>query len=167
MALYLVNATKQNHRFQWRMPETSKTVHFAVPSGHQIRVDEGLNSAQIDDMISHFERYGYRKVDDISSKLLNFDGLMYGPKVIKEDDFHTAHDAVVEMQEKRSAAESTRSALGMEKGARDKRNKRHRLAKEVSVEIVQHVDQRNVTGNEINMSLTVAEDGSTNVRLPS
>ena len=165
MALYLVNATKQNHRFQWRMPESRKVVHFQVPTGHQIRVDEGLNSGQIDDLIQQMERYGFKRVEDVS-RLKDFDGMLFGPKTLQSDDIAMAHEAVVQKQEKRSAGEATRAALGLEKGSRDKRNSKQRLAKEVTVEIEQHVDQRHATGDEIKMSLTVAADGSNSTRLP-
>ncbi len=165
MALYIANATKQNFRFQWRMPETTKIVHFDIPTGHQIRADEGLDSSQVDSLIQSMDRYGFKKVDDVS-RLKDFDGMLYGPKALKEDDISLAHDAVIEKQEKRSAAESTKAALGLEKSSRDKKNPRTRLAKEVEVEVIQHVDQRNVTGDEINMRLTVAADGSSNIKLP-
>ncbi len=145
----------------------TRPYYVQIPSGGQITLGEKWNSGQIDSVIKGLEKYGARPVTDLSRNLDKFPGLLYRlDKPITEDQIVSGHDAVVETQEKRSAAEASKSALAFDASTRDKRTKR-RLAKltEVSVEQIKPRNEPD-TGKEVHFSLGVSENGDSKLRLP-
>ena len=164
--IYIANATKQLFRFMHRIPESGKVLMVDIPSGRQMPIGENWNPQQIEAAISHIERFGGRSVNDSRINPDDFDGVLYSAgKPVTSDKIASAHDVLVEKQEKRSATEATRGALAYDKANRDKHGKR--LAKVSEVEVVQDVPAREKpTGNEVNFKLTVSPDGSENAKIP-
>ena len=165
MPIFLANGTRQTMRFNCRIPEIRKLFTFEIDSGRQFQIDKelSLSPEQISSVVEQMERFGFKNVTDLSRKLSDFDGVIFSlNKSIKQDDIRTANEALIDKQERRSASEATKSALGFDKGTRDKKTGR-RLASVTAVEVVQDVGSREKpTGKEIKMNLQVSVDGSDN-----
>lgn len=166
MSLYIANTTKQNWNHHFRVPEMTRPYFIQIPSGSQVKVDGRFSPESENAIIQQLEKYGGRKASDVSGKLEQFPGIFYRQtKPISEDEIVAGHEAVVDGQEKRAAAEATRAALGFDASKRDK--KRRRNVQVTEVEVIQEVPpNEKPTGDEVHLHVTVAADGATNVKLP-
>lgn len=166
MTLYIANTTKQNWNHHFRVLEKTRPYFVQIPSGTQQVIGHDWNLAQQDSVIRQLEKYGGRPAKDVNGKLESFPGIFFADRPISESQIVAGHEAVVDAQEKRSAAESTRSALAHDASTRDKRT-RKRLASLTEVEVKQDVPARErPTGNEVSMKITVANDGDSHAVLP-
>jgi hypothetical protein len=132
-----------------------------IPSGHQVELGKTWNSQQVEAVIGQLETFGARNVKDLSGRTLrDFAGLLYSTdKPISAERIETAHETVVEHQEKRSVQEFTKNALGLDASLRDKRT-RKRGARSTTLEIRQDVPPNTrPTGKEVALGVTVAPDG--------
>lgn len=168
MALYLANTTKQHWNHCFRPPEATRFHMVQIPSGQQVELGHNWSKDQMEAVIRDLERFGARPVVDANGKMDNFPGLLYSTtKPISEDKIVAGHDAVVEAQEKRSASEATRSALAFDSTTRANKGRGKRLAKVTEVEVKQDLPRnQKPTGNEVNFSVGVSEDGRSDLKLP-
>jgi hypothetical protein len=167
MTLYIANTTKQNWNHHFRVPEMKRPYFVQIPSGAQVQIERKFGPIAEDMIIEQLQKYGGRNANEVSGKLEAFPGIFYRQaKPIGEDEIVAGHDKVVENQEKRSAAEATRAALGFDASKRDRKNKK-RLVQTTEVEVIQDVPRNEKpTGDEVHLHLTVAHDGASNVKLP-
>lgn len=165
--LYIANATKQNWHHHFRVIEKDRSFFVQIPSGTQKSIGHDWNAGQTDSVIKQLQKFGALHVNDLSRNLDKFPGLLYRTdKPISADQIESGHVAVVDAQEKRSAAEASKSALSFDAANRDKRTRR-RLAKTTEVSVQQEVPYgEKIRGDEVAFSLGVAEDGRDDVRLP-
>lgn len=168
MTLYIANTTKQNFNHHFRIPEKTRAYFVRIESGTQVRVGDEWNTAQQDKVIEQLERYGGRKASAVSGNLENFPGIFYSSdKPISESQIVGGHEAVVDGQERRSAAEATKSALGFDAANRDRKRGGKRLAKVTEVTVQQDIPRNEKpTGKEVHFSVGVSEDGSSSAKLP-
>lgn len=64
--MYVLNCTRQNQEFWYRLPESDKLLHQLIPIGGQIQVAGELNTPDIDAIIEQHARYGmvaYSEID--------------------------------------------------------------------------------------------------------
>lgn len=166
MTLYIANTTKQHWNHSFRVPEMNRPVFVRIESGTQIELGKNWGSEQTECIIRQLEKFGARRASEVSGKLENFPGIFYSHRVISEDDIVAGHEAVVDGQERRSASEATRSALAFDVATRDKKGKGRRLAKVTEVEVRQDIPRNEKpTGKEVNLSISVSEDGSSSDKL--
>lgn len=155
-------------RFSFRVPELPKIICEEIHSGRQAQLDRDMpfSPEQNSSVVDQMETYGFRNVTDISRKLEDFDGMVFSTKKpIASTDYEVANAALIDKQEKRSAQEATKAALGFEQGTRDKRTGA-RLAKVTAVEIKQDLDpKQKATGNEIGMSIEMSVEGHDKVNI--
>jgi organic radical activating enzyme len=132
-----------------------------IDSGKQVQVGDNWTDAQTKIFIENIERNGFRRAAETSRKLPEFAGYLYSiDKPVVEDHIYQGNQALIEHQEYRSASEATKAALAVDTVNRAPKDKRKRLAKAVEVTVEQDIPPREkATGNEINMQLTIAEDG--------
>jgi len=168
MTIYIANTTKQNFHHHYRLPEMTRPFYVRLESGNQIKIGEDWNTTQTNDFIKRLEKFGAQKASSVSGKLENFPGLFYSTdKPISESQIVGGHEAVVDGQERRSAAEATKSALGFDAANRDRKRGGKRLAKLTEVTVKQDVPRNEKpTGKEVEFSVGVSEDGSSNAKLP-
>jgi hypothetical protein len=107
-ALYVANTTKQNHRFYYRLAESSRTVYEDIMVGAQARIGHDLTQADIEIILKHHARYGMRKASEVNR---NFVGLVYsvGKPVVLDD--------ILETFEKNDTAMDERAGERMEEVA--------------------------------------------------
>jgi hypothetical protein len=160
--IYIANTTKQNWNHHFRVLESNRPFFVQIPSGSQVSVGQSWSAAQTESVVGQLEKFGARQANETSRKLDRFTGLLYP---ISENQIVSGHDAVVENQERRSAAEATKSALGFDAATRDKRTKK-RLASVTEVTVKQDTPRNEKpSGNEVNFSVAVTEDGRDTVKL--
>ncbi|MDE3023793.1 MAG: hypothetical protein KGI54_18410 [Pseudomonadota bacterium] len=162
--LYIANTTKQLQVFCFRAPETARASYVEIPSGQQVAIGQDWTRNQMDAVIQHLKLYGGRESSDVNQRLEHFTGLLYREgKAISENDIVTGHDAVVDMQEHRSAIEATRSAIAFDKA---NQKNRKRLAKVTEVTVEQDVPiNAKPKGDEIRFSVEVSPEGKDKVAL--
>ncbi len=160
--LYISNTTKHHHRVCFRIPEHNRFQVVEIPSGHQVALGKTWSQAQRDAVIKQLQTYGAREVNE---KLERVTGLLYRvEKVVKSEEILEGHAAVVDMQERRSAAEATKSALAFDQSSR---KGGRRVAKITEVEVVQDLPPKTrPSGDEIKMRVSVEPDGG-KLSLPS
>lgn len=164
--IYLANCTRQHLKHCYRIAESNKLSMIEIDSGHQQVVGEQWNQPQVEAFIKDLERCGFRRAAETSRKLPEFSGFLYSvDKPIVEDNIYQGNEALVEHQEYRSASEATKAALAVDTVNRAPKDKRKRLAKAVEVTVEQDIPPREkATGKEVNMQLTIAEDGTSDNR---
>ncbi|WP_320533660.1 hypothetical protein [Robbsia andropogonis] len=167
MSIFIANCTKQNLIHFYRLPETGRHQHVEIASGQQKEVGKGWTEAQKRAVIDHMESVGFRAAPDAGGALSSFSGWIYRiGRPVTEAQIVDAHDDLVESQEMRSAAEASRAALAFDRSTRDKKTGK-RSAKTTEVEVLQDIPRNErPTGQEVNFSLSVAEDGRSDVKLP-
>jgi len=165
MTLYVSNPSKQHVTFHYRLA-SNLLASAEIPSGQQIALK--ISFADKDKVIEQLHRFGARDAAESHGNMGKFLGLLYRDEfVVDSDEIRMAHAAMVETQEKRSAAEATRGALAFDLNAnRGTRNKR--LARVTQVEVEQQLEPHaRPSGNEVAFSLSVDPDGRQDVKLPA
>ena len=76
MKLYVGNATKQNHDFLYRVPETNGVRKLEIPIGGQCQVPGDLDRQTIDYIVGQHTRYGLVTADEVG-RTPHFAGLCY------------------------------------------------------------------------------------------
>lgn len=167
MSLFIANTTKQHFHHHFRVPEMSRAYFIRIPSGSQVQIDRRFSPATEAIIIEQMQKYGARNAKEVSGRLEDFPGIFWRQdRPINEGEIVAGHDAVVDAQERRSAAESAKSALGFDAAHRDRKTRR-RGVQVTEVEVVQEVPKgEKPKGNEVALHVTVANDGSDNVKLP-
>jgi hypothetical protein len=64
--MYVLNCTRQNQEFWYRLPESTKLLHQMIPIGGQIQVAGDLTTFDIDSIVEQHSRYGmvsYSEID--------------------------------------------------------------------------------------------------------
>ncbi len=167
--LYIANATKQSLTHCFRAPETGRAQMIEIPSGQQQAIGKDWTISQVDSVIQHLEIYGATEAKTVKGKNKGASGIIYSvDKPVKDHQIVSGHDAVVDNQERTSAAEATKSALAFDASTREKsgRGKGKRKAKLTSVEVKQDIPARDKpTGTEVDFSMSVEEGGS-DLKLP-
>lgn len=173
MTIYLSNPTKQNFVFHYRLwaerAEDRLLRHVSIPSGGQAEIGHGWSADQTNRVLEQLHLHGAREVSDMwTGNAAGFLGLAYRlDKVVKSDEIEIAHSKVVETQEKRSAAEATKAALGFDRSM-NQGGRGQRRVKVSGVEVQQQVAPgERLTGNEMSFSLSVDPEGRSDVQLPS
>jgi hypothetical protein len=168
MDLYITNTTKQNLDFHYRLSvhKGQSAPHVRIASGTQI---EMKNVAESDarEIVRQLEKYGARDAAEAHGALGTFAGILYRfGNPVDVEEIHMGHDAVVDTQEKRSVAETQKSALGFDHVVQAIGRKGQRVAKETSVEIVERGDPREKpTGKEIDFKVSVNPEGGSALKL--
>lgn len=163
--LYIANATRQNFRFHFRIPENDKAMILEIPSGQQREVGKGWTDESYQACVSQLEKYGARKAEEAHGALRNFNsGILYSHKIIKEDEIVYGNEQHLDSAQDRSVTQATRTALAADHNHRDKRT-RKRKAKSVTTEVLKHGDPRKGEDEGL-MSITVSEDGARDEKLP-
>jgi len=163
--LIIANCTKQTLHFLFRLPERRHPSRIDIPSGQQrdLRSLFNLTDTQVEIVRKQCERYGFKRVDEISRHIKNFSGYLYSAKAVSSDNIAAAHEMKVESQEKTSEKEAFNAVLGYEQSTRDKAGKR--LAKEVEVEVIEESDPRGPKKDKkVKMKMCVSEQGSKDKR---
>jgi hypothetical protein len=167
MTLFIANTTKQNFHHHFRVPEMTRPYFVRIPSGSQVQIERrfGPDSERV--IIEQLQKYGARNAKDVSGRLEDFPGIFWRQdRPINEGEIVAGHDAVVDAQERRAAAESSKSALGFDAAHRDRKTRR-RGVQVTEVEVVQEVPKgEKPRGNEVSLHVTVSNDGHENVKLP-
>ena len=160
--LYIANTTKQNWNHHFRVLESNRPFFVQIPSGSQVSVGQGWSTAQTDSVVLQLEKFGARSAVEVNGRLKHFTGLLYRTdKPISQNQIISGHEAVVETQQRRSAAEATKSALGFDLANRDKRTNK-RLAKLTEVTVKQDLPRNEKpTGNEVNFRLASRRTAAT------
>jgi hypothetical protein len=167
MALFIANTTKQNFHHHFRVPEMNRPYFVRIQSGTQVQVERRFSPATEAMIIEQLQKYGARNAKEVSGRLEDFPGIFWRQdRPITEGEIVAGHDAVVDAQSRRAAAESSKSALGFDAAHRDKKTRRRGVLT-TEVEVVQEVPKgEKPSGNEVTLHVTVANDGSDNVKLP-
>jgi hypothetical protein len=165
--IFVANGTKQRLKFNYRLPESNRIHELEVHSGRQEAIGEGWTDSNIEYFIRQLETAGFRRSSETNGRMENFSGWMYSlNKPTTETQIQSGHESRVEAQEKISAIEAQRGALAMDQANRAPRDKRKRLAKVTTVEVIQETDPRgSPTGKEIQMSVSVDANAPENARL--
>ena len=160
--LYIANTTKQNQVFAFRTPESSRPYFLEIQSGQQAAIGEKWSDYELKAVIAHLELFGGRPDNQVNRNMAGFTGLLYRiGSEISENNIVAGHNAVVDMQEHRSAVEATRSAIAFD-NVNKKRGKR--LAKLSEVTVEQEIPRHEKpTGKEVKFSVAVTEDGRDSV----
>ena len=78
MRLFIGNATKQVHRFCYRVPEVRGFRYRDIQVGQQICLDDKeLNKPVVDSIIDHQARYGFVSVSELDRVKDRYIGLIY------------------------------------------------------------------------------------------
>jgi hypothetical protein len=166
MSLYIANATKQNWRFWYRLPEAKDRQFIQIASGTQVMVGVQWTASETDYVVKELEKLGARPASDTNRKLDSGDGILYRlNKVISEDEIVEGHQAVVEHQQERAVNEAVKSAAAFDIASREGKSARgRRLAKVSEVSVKQDLPRgQRPTGNEVNFNLSVTPDGNETV----
>lgn len=167
MSLCVANCTKQNLVFHYRDPRHNLLRHVTIPSGMQHDLDEGWSAEETGRVVAQLERFGAKPTVSLNTDLSKFTGILYSDvRVIQTDEIAVAHEAVVGMQEGRSATEATRAALGFDRAARTPRGRPG--AKVTEVEVIEQSDPREKPRKgAVEFSIAVdPEKGRSDVKLP-
>jgi organic radical activating enzyme len=164
--IYLANATRQHLKHCYRVLESNQLSMVEIDSGRQVVIGENWNQPQVEGFISHLEKCGFRRATETSRQLPEFAGYLYSiDKPVLEDQIYQGNEALIEHQEYRSASEATKAALAVDRANRAPKDPRKRLAKAVEVTVEQDIPPREKpTGKEVNMNITIAEDGAVDNR---
>jgi hypothetical protein len=163
MILNIANDTKQNWVFHYRLrgDPGSMPGPFAleIPTGRQAQLN--LSNDDVFYVIEQLERHGGRDANDLQRPVGKHLGLLYRVQaVVTSDEIQIGHAHVVDTQERRSATEATKAALGFDRAA-NQMGRGRRAAKVTQVEVEQLVDPRERrTGNEVMFRMGVDTDGT-------
>ena len=166
--LYVANATRQNFRFCYRLPEAQKSMVAEIPSGRQVDLDsqKKLTTENVDYLVKQLERYGARPAKEARGSLRDFNGgILYSTSApVKSGEIEYGNEQHLDAAQDRSVIQATRSAVAADHAHRDKRTGK-RKAKSVTTEVMKHGDPRKGEDEPL-MSVTVAEDGDPNAKIP-
>ncbi len=169
MSIFIANGTKQHLRHFFRPPGSSRALMVEIPSGQQREIGQGWGPTETKVVVEHMNKCGFRDAQDKSYKPGEVTGIMYRlDKPVTADAIQNEHAALVDTQERRSAAEATKSALGFDASTKGPKGKGgRRLARVTEVTVTQDKSPREpATGNEVNFSVSVTPEGSDKVPLP-
>lgn len=170
--LYITNDTKQNWVLQYRRyggeggqllgPFTSQ-----IPSGSQIELGRDWPEEDVHFLVRQLEGHGAIESSQLDRQVRRHTGLQYRfERPVTADKIEQGHDKVVESQQKRSAEEATKAALGFDHLANQLGRGRRRVARMTEVEVEQLHDPRGrPTGDEIHFKLGVDTEGNEPVSL--
>jgi hypothetical protein len=68
MQVYVANASRQVHLFQYRIPESPQLRQREIPPMGQAVLPDDMNQPQIDYLIEKNGQYGFVSVDDVKSR---------------------------------------------------------------------------------------------------
>ncbi|NDU92423.1 MAG: hypothetical protein G3I10_07415 [Ferrovum sp.] len=168
MSIFVANGTKQLLRYFFRVPGSTRPTMVEIPSGHQMEICKGVGPSELEAVVRHMESFGFRNAQDKTIKAGEVTGIMYRiGKHVTSDAIEAEHAAMVDTQERRSAAEATKAALGFDASTRQGGKRGKRLAKVTEVTVEQDVGARQKpSGDEVHFNLSVTPEGSDNVKLP-
>ena len=162
MPLYITNTTKQRHVMPIRKEGQSQLVPLIIESGGQLEISErDWAEAHLVMLIAELERrYNAIDIGETSRHPEGYSGIAYRwDKPATESQIHAGHEIVVTNQEKTSAAEATKAALGYDRAV-NKGTKTKRISEMTAVEVVQDSDPRTgPSGKEIVFGLQVDPTG--------
>ena len=171
--VFIANDTRQNWTFQYRLRggeggQLLGPFMVEIPSGQQIDIGRGWSQDQAFYVVEQLETHGARDASDTKKPMGKHLGLIYRISApVKSDEIEMGHAAVLDTQERRSANEATKAALGFDRIANGGR-KGQRSARTTEVEVQQLTDPRDrPTGKEINFRLGVDTEGNAQVPMAS
>lgn len=160
--LYIANATKQHRVFFFRSPEVRRPQRLDIPSGRQVALGSRWTASEVEHVVRQLDGLGAKRVQDVrNTHLDHFHGLIYSfDKVVKEDDIQAGHEAVVDHQHRRAAAEVAKGAAAVDLKLRDGRTGKRR-AKATGVSIKQDLPNGvKPSPDDINTDISIEEDGT-------
>lgn len=164
--MYIANATRQNFRFCFRLPESQKVQVCEIPSGSQAMLGQNWTEGEQQSVLKQLEKFGGREHTEARRGLRNFDsGILYSmDKPVASNEIEYGNEQHLDAAQDRAVKQATLSALAADQANRDKKTKK-RKAKKVSVEVAKHGDPRKGE-DEPMMNVEISEEGSTSEKLP-
>lgn len=165
--LYLANPSKQTVVFNYREPRANLLAAVEIASGRQVELGHDWNPQETVKVIEQIHRFGGRPSTEVMRNMGKFLGLLYREdKPVEAADIHAAHDRVVDTQERRSAAEATKAALGYDRNAQAN-GKGKRVAKTTGVEVEELVAPYDrPRAGAVHMNMEVDPEGRVDTNLP-
>lgn len=79
MQVYVANASRNLHLFEYRIPENPQLRHRYIPAMGQAVLPDDMNQMQIDYLVEKMSPYGFVSVEDVKSKRMpkGFTRLIY------------------------------------------------------------------------------------------
>ena len=108
--LFIANCTKQDHEFNFRLPENGKLLAKMIPKGHQEKILGDLSDTDIAAIVEQHSRYGMVHVDE-ARKIKDFAGLCYSDKMIPAKSMQNLYDHNQEVLEERGQVQRNESAV--------------------------------------------------------
>jgi hypothetical protein len=168
MTLHIVNPSRQNHIFLYREPVNNLQQQLMLHPGGDAVIGANWTPEQQAKVIVQLQRFGARPSADTNQTMRRFNGLLYNDvRQVMQDEAVAAFDGQMQAREDRTAAETTKAALGYDRAARQSTPGRAR-AKVTETTIDQAVLRgRHPKGDEVHFNLSVdPESGRSDVRLP-
>jgi hypothetical protein len=167
MVLHVANDTKLNWVVQYRLTggEGGKLLGpfiLEIPSGQQRTVGAGWSQENEQFFVEQIERHGAIEARELDRTVKRHTGLLYSyDRQIEADRIEEGHSKVVDTQEKRSAEEATKAALGFDRMANQAGRGKRRMARATEVEVEELHDPRGrPTGKEMHFRLGVDAEGN-------
>jgi hypothetical protein len=166
MSLYISNPSKQNVTFFYRDPINNLLARMDIGSGRQVMVGAKWTAAEKARVIEQLERFGSRDAAEAHGKMGRFLGLLYRDMApISTDEILMGHTAMVDTQEQRTVAETTKAALAFDR-VTNGAIRGQRRARQTQVEVIEQLAPHSrPTGNEASFSLTVDPEGRGDIPL--
>lgn len=167
--LYLSNPSRQHVTFCFRTTQPKSVPdQVTIRSGQQVEIGHKWSAEDRSMVIEQLRRSGARDAAEAHGHMDRFQGLLYRDAApVDEGEIMMAHDAVVATQEARTAAQTTRAALGFDRTAnRGIQRGGKRLARVTEVEVAEHVDPRDRSNKKdpVHFQMAVDPEGRTDVK---
>lgn len=157
--LYIANTTRQNFRFNYRLPEMAEHSFVNIASGCQELLPHELSGVHVvESVLTQLHRFGAVEVSDIGERIKGFSGLTYSlSKPVKVDRIEQGAAAVVSSAEDRSVSEVLKGVKRADIRARENAgtDKEHRVARDIEVEIIEQGDPRKPSSDPIRTKIIV------------
>lgn len=163
--MFIANASRQDFRFQFRVPEHPKIMFEDIPSGGQIELGKDWGNEVIQSIVEQLQRFGAREAKDARGALRRFDsGLIYSVnKPVSQNEIFYAWEEKLDNAQDRSVYQASRASAAADLFHRENGNPHgKRLAREVGME-VERAGDPNRDGRQPLINLTVADDAPQHV----
>ena len=168
MPLFIANTTRQHATIQVRLAETGRVLLINIPSGSQWEAGRDISESQMQQIVTHLERFGGMNVTRVKSqKVKRFSGFAYSDRKINIDSIMAGNEVVLDEAQNRSVETATVAALANDIVINDSsRGAKKRLAKVTAIEVVEEPQKgQPPSGKEMRMSLEVTPQGRDDNRM--
>lgn len=109
-SLFIANCTKQDHDFNFRLPENQKLLSVPIPKGKQEKILGDLSDTDIKAIVEQHHRYGLVHIDE-ARKVKDFAGLCYSDKPITAKAMQNLYDHNQDVLEERGEEQRKQAAV--------------------------------------------------------